>query len=1311
MKRVVVGAALFAAVVLTGRVKVSTAADPALVGQWSAVLPWSAIAVHSHLLNTGRVVNWERGSQANVWDPATGSFAAVPNPWADLLCAGHTFLSDGRLITLGGWDRSGAALGLNEVDIFDPNTQAWIRARPMAFKRWYPTATRLPDGRILSVSGSRNSLSDVVNVPEVYDPATDTWTTLTAATNAIPLYPFLFVLPDGGVIWVGNSEVASRTQVLNLSTLTWTIVDNRLIDGGSAVMFQPGKFLKAGTAADSGNSGLAAPTAFVLDMTQPAPAWQPTGSMAFPRSFHNLTMLPDGTALVTGGGTDRSAFDTANAILAAEVWSPATGIWTTLASMVTPRLYHSTALLLPDARVLVAGGGADSGVADQPTAEIFSPPYLFKGPRPTIASVPSTLAYGSSFTVATPDNASIASVAFVAPGSVTHAFDENQTFQTLAFSSTADGLTVTAPANANLAPPGSYMLFIVNSSGVPSVAAFVNLMGNPPATVAVPNVVDATQAAATTTITNAGLAVGVVTTASSATVPAGSVISQSPVAGTLVAMGSAVSLVVSSGTGLIAVPNVVNATQAAAMTTITNAGLTVGAVTTASSATVPAGSVISQTPTGGAQVASGSAVALVVSSGPAGTPSALTVDTMVFVDGRGTLISPLITTTAAGDLLVAFVASDGPAAGATQTVTVSGAGLTWTLNQRSNTQFGTSEIWTATAPTALTNASVTATQAFNGFDQSLTVVAFRGAGGTGAAGAAGAPGGAPSVSLTTTRAGSLVYGVGNDWDGAIGRVVGTSQTMVHQWIDTGVGDTFWVQAGSGPVAAAGAIATIDDTSPTTHQWNLAAIEILASAPPQVAVPNVVGLTQATATTAITGANLTVGAVTNESSTTVPAGSVISQSPIADTQVATGTAVALVVSSGPQVAVPNVVGLTEAAATSAITGANLVVGAVTNASSTTVPAGSVISQSPVADTQVATGTAVALVVSSGPPVAVPNVVGLTQADATAAITSVNLTVGAVTNDSSTTVPAGSVVSQSPIADTQVATGSAVALVVSSGPPQIAVPNVIGLTQAAATTAITGANLTVGAVTDESSTTVPAGTVISQTPLAGVSVAPGSEVALVVSSGPPPPSLDVDTVVFSDGIGTRMTSPFSTAAAGELLVAFVASDGSNNGNQGQTVTVSGAGLAWSLVTRANTQSGTAEIWTATAPAKLVDATVRATQSNGGGLGQSLTVIAFIGAGGIGASVASSGNRTAPSVSLTTTAAGSLVFGVGNDPERRTSRTPDAGQTIVHQWLDSNSNATYWVQTRSAPTGPAGSIVKISDAATNSRWNLAAVEIVAR
>src|SRR4029077_8928732 len=195
----------------------------------------------------------------------------------------------------------------------------------------------------------------------------------------------------------------------------------------------------------------------------------------------------------------------------------------------------------------------------------------------------------------------------------------------------------------------------------------------------------------------------------------------------------------------------------------------------------------------------------------------------------------------------------------------------------------------------------------------------------------------------------------------------------------------------------------------------------------------------------------------QSSTTVASGSVISQNPASGTQGVVGSAVNLVVSSGPpQVAVPNVVGLTQAAATTAITNANLTLGTVTTQSSTTVPSGSVISQNPTSGTQVATGSAVNLVVSSGPPqVAVPNVVGLTQAAATTAITNANLTLGTVTTQSSTTVPSGSVISQNPTSGPQAVVGSAVNLVVSSGPPQVAVPNVVGLTQAAATTAITNA----------------------------------------------------------------------------------------------------------------------------------------------------------------------------------------------------------------------------------------------------------------
>ena len=217
-------------------------------------------------------------------------------------------------------------------------------------------------------------------------------------------------------------------------------------------------------------------------------------------------------------------------------------------------------------------------------------------------------------------------------------------------------------------------------------------------------------------------------------------------------------------------------------------------------------------------------------------------------------------------------------------------------------------------------------------------------------------------------------------------------------------------------------------------------------------------------------------------------------------------------TGP-VTVPNVVNLTQAAATTAIVGAGLVVGAVTQQSSATVPAGRVSSQNPTSGVGVAAGSAVNLVVSTGPvptpgPVAVPNVVNQTQAAATTAITGAGLVLGTISQSSSATVPAGRVISQHPGAGTNVAVGSAVALIVSTGP--VAVPNVVNMTQAAATTAISFAGLAIGTISQQSSATVPSGSVISQNPTAGTNVAAGSAVAIVVSTGavapppPPPPS---------------------------------------------------------------------------------------------------------------------------------------------------------------------------------------------------------------
>jgi RHS repeat-associated protein len=217
---------------------------------------------------------------------------------------------------------------------------------------------------------------------------------------------------------------------------------------------------------------------------------------------------------------------------------------------------------------------------------------------------------------------------------------------------------------------------------------------------------------------------------------------------------------------------------------------------------------------------------------PAATQTAppVAVDTTVSVDATGTggiLTTGAFSTTTAGELLLALVQSDGPNSAGSQTTTVTGAGLTWSLIARENGQGGVSEIWKATATTTLTGATVTATQSNIGaYHQSLTVVALTGAAGVGASAQANSYTGAPTVSLTSTRAGSLVFGAGNDWDNNIARTVGAGQTLIHEFTDTVTGDDSWVQKVSAPTGAVGSAITVNDTAPTGDVWNLVAVEVI-----------------------------------------------------------------------------------------------------------------------------------------------------------------------------------------------------------------------------------------------------------------------------------------------------------------------------------------------------------------------------------------------------------------------------------------------------------------------------------------------------
>ncbi|UAJ77808.1 hypothetical protein IT072_10845 [Leifsonia sp. ZF2019] len=222
-------------------------------------------------------------------------------------------------------------------------------------------------------------------------------------------------------------------------------------------------------------------------------------------------------------------------------------------------------------------------------------------------------------------------------------------------------------------------------------------------------------------------------------------------------------------------------------------------------------------------------------AGPSQPAQALAIDAQVSADGAdlaSAVTVNALTTTKSGDVLVALVSADGPGQAAGQTATVTGAGLTWSLVKRANTRYGTSEIWTTTAPGTLSNASVTATLSnTNGYHKSISVLAYSGAAGIGASAAAGAASGAPSVTLTTTTAGSQVVGVGNDWDGATARTLGAGQTVIHEFADAAVGDDFWMQRTSGTTGTAGTAVTINDTAPTGDQWNLAAAEVTPAAAP------------------------------------------------------------------------------------------------------------------------------------------------------------------------------------------------------------------------------------------------------------------------------------------------------------------------------------------------------------------------------------------------------------------------------------------------------------------------------------------------
>jgi hypothetical protein len=495
------------------------------VGQWSPVMQWPVVAIHAAMLPNGKVLVFPRleddpplnlvadsyensnkwpkpkprspeSGYPHLWDPAKpdAKLIVTPRPPYSLFCSGHAFLPDGRLFFAGGHLYRNFS-GEKRACIYDPFRNSWLQVASMNWRRWYPSCVTLADGDVL-VAGGTFDFGQFTTMPQVWPARGSFWRDLSKADNddkapLVPYYPFLHVAPNGMVFQAGPNI---KTFYLDPADQgRWIAVGDRAFrkdrDYGSSVMYEPGKVLVLG--------GSLPPTATAetIDLNVVKPAWRSTESMRHARRQQNATLLADGTVFVSGGTSTATPFkypnsdilevnpngDLRGAVFNTEIWNPKTGKWTLMAPQSDVRIYHSTALLLPDGRVLSCGGGEppadppDSGDKDHRTAQIYSPPYLFNGPRPVISSAPQFVGYGKTITVATPDADHIGRVNLIRLGSATHARNFDQRLNHLAFKAQKGSLSITAPANGNLAPPGGYMLFILNAKGVPSVAKIIRL--------------------------------------------------------------------------------------------------------------------------------------------------------------------------------------------------------------------------------------------------------------------------------------------------------------------------------------------------------------------------------------------------------------------------------------------------------------------------------------------------------------------------------------------------------------------------------------------------------------------------------------------------------------------------------------------------------------------------------------------------------------------------------------------------------------------------------------------------------------------
>jgi len=502
-------------------------ADPARDGQWELLRFHSGVlAVHAATLPNGKVLFFAgSGSSATrfaapdfgnmakqiytsvVWDPqatAPNNFSHPPTLEAadhrpfDFFCGGDTFLADGRVLSAGGTLGYNPFRGRSDATVFDPSTERWSFVASMTHGRWYPSLIALGDGRVLAATGLTEAPTNPHNQTlEIYSPATNRWQLLhfRPGVPPLPLYAHLFLLGDGRVFFDGGH----MDDVLLLDPcvvdLTHDPVQIQGIGGlnardmrnQSASVLLPSAQDQRVMLVGGGPDGKpdktdAVDKVDIVDFKNPNPTFTPGQPLNLPRLHLNTVLLPDRTVFATGGSLKQE--DAPLARLQSEIYDPVKDTWTLTAACAVPRLYHSTALLLPDARVVTAGGNPEGGTHvpwnedpdEEMRIEIFSPPYLFRGARPTIKAAAVEWKYGQLVDIETVDAGTLGFVSLIRHCVTTHSYDTNQRLVDAPIASQQGGVVrVKVPDNPNVAPTGWYLLFLVNAAGVPSIGQSIHL--------------------------------------------------------------------------------------------------------------------------------------------------------------------------------------------------------------------------------------------------------------------------------------------------------------------------------------------------------------------------------------------------------------------------------------------------------------------------------------------------------------------------------------------------------------------------------------------------------------------------------------------------------------------------------------------------------------------------------------------------------------------------------------------------------------------------------------------------------------------